>query len=373
MVVKIKSRTCIVLTADGEYREVSLPGGAVPRLGQEIKLEGRKRLPYLKQLMAVASVLIILMAGLLYIGNIPSAAAYLTIDINPSIELAVSSKGKVISASALDNEGGRILAEVKLKGRDLSEAVELIVAQAVTDNYIEESGDNVILATLTVASGTEPLVDLNSVYNAIILPLESSGLESDVIIEPVEPELREEAAATGISTGRYLLYNKSNQKGLQISISDITSMNLGKLQKEKKVDLVKIVAEQDNERSDNKQAQKDKTKQRGIYVKQQKSAGVQDKSQKKNEKLVNKQTGGNSVVKDQKNNVKNNGKDKRNGAADKNRKKEKSQKNNSKEDKSKYQKNNSKEDKSQKNKSQKDNSGGKSGYSGNDKSNRQVI
>ncbi len=233
MVVKIKRKTCIVMTPEGEYREVPLPGGAVPRLGQEIKLEARKRFPYLKQLMAAASLFIVLLAGMLYLGETPPAAAYLTIDINPSIELAVSTAGKVISARAMDEEGERILAEVKVKGRDLREAVGLIVAQAVTDNYIEESGDNVILATLTVASGAEPLVDLNSVYEAIKNPVESSGLASDVIIEPVEPEMRQEAAASGISTGRYLLLHKSDKKGLQVSISDITSMSLGKLEKEK--------------------------------------------------------------------------------------------------------------------------------------------
>jgi hypothetical protein len=114
MVVKIKRKSCIVLTAEGEYREVPLPAGDVPRLGQAIKLEGRKKLPYLKQLMAVASLFIVLMAGMLYLGKTPPAAAYLTIDINPSIELAVSTAGKVISARAMDSEGEKILAMMVL-------------------------------------------------------------------------------------------------------------------------------------------------------------------------------------------------------------------------------------------------------------------
>lgn len=330
MVVKIKPRTCIVLTADGEYREVPLPGGASPRLGQEIQLEGRKRLPYLKQFMAVASLFIILMAGLLYFGETPPAAAYLTIDINPSIELAVSNAGKVISASAMDDEGEKILTEVKVKGRDLREAVELIVAQAVADNYLEQSGDNVIMATLTVAAGAEPLLDLNLVYEAIQAPVESKGLKSDVIIEPVEPELREEAAASGISTGRYLLLNKSDNKGLQISISDITSMSLGKLKKEKKMDLVDLVAGEDNEIGV-EQGQEDKTKQRGIYVKNPKSSvnqGKPDGKEKKDEKIKiteKKQNGSDPGVKDADDmSSKNNGEAKHEGNGKKNKDKDKS-------------------------------------------------
>lgn len=301
MIVKIKRKTCIVLTADGEYREVSLPGGgAVPRLGQEIQLEARKNIPYLKQLMVAASLFIVLLAGWMYFGEVPPAAAYLTIDINPSIELAISSTGKVISACAMDDEGEKILAEVKLKGRDLSEAVGLIVTQAVADNYIEKSGDNVILATLTVAAGAEPLVDLNTVYEAIKSPVESNGLESDVIIEPVEPELRQEAAASGISTGRYLLLNKSDQKGLKISISDITSMSLGKLEKEKKMNLVDLVAGEDNDRGDSGDIgsiQGQGIKKHGIYIESQKPAGKQVEPEGKSDTPQEKQTGNDTGVK----------------------------------------------------------------------------
>lgn len=327
MVVEIKRKTCIVLTADGEYREVLLPGGSIPRLGQEIPLENRKKWPYLKQLMVAASLFIILMGGFLYFGEVPPAAAYLTIDINPSIELAVSAAGKVISARAMDDEGEKILSEVKVKGQDLREAVSLIVAQAVADNYIEESGDNVILATLTVASGDEPLVDLNSVYEAIRSPMESSGLESDVIIEPVEPELRQEAVTSGISTGRYLLLNKSDKKGLQISISDITSMSLGKLEKEKKMNLVDLVAGKDDDRrgNGNKEGQENITRNRGIYFERQKSAGDQGKSAGRVKTSEDRQAGSNAGMKDADGKgAKGNGEGKRESAGNNGRDKDKS-------------------------------------------------
>ena len=339
MVVKIKRKTCIALTAEGEYRETPLPGGAVPRLGQEIQLAPMRRRPYLKQLMAAASLFIILMAGFLYLGETPPAAAYLTIDINPSIELTVSTAGKVISARAIDDEGEKILAEVKVKGRDLREAVGLIVAQAVADSYIQESGDNVIMATLTVASDAEPLVDLNSVYEAIKKPVESSGLVSDVIIEPVAPELRLEAAGSGISTGRYLLLRKSDNKGLQISVSDITSMGLGKLQKEKKLSLVDLVAGDDNDRGDvdNSQGQEAKTTKRGIYVERQKAAGEQTKQDGKVTISGKKQTGSDTVAEDVNDNAsKGNGKNKNEGNGNNGQDKEKSGDNSDKRDNNKH-------------------------------------
>lgn len=264
MVVKIKGKSCIVLTPEGEYREAPLPKGGAVRVGQEIRLEKRKSLPYLRHFMVAASLLMFILAGQLYLGQMPPAAAYLTIDINPSIELAVSTDKRVVSARGLNSDGEKVLAEVKTKGRDLREAVGLIIAQAVTDQYLRGKDDNVIMATLTVDSDTEPVVALDAVYAAIKNQVDSGGVDAEVIIEPVKPEMRQEAAESGISTGRYLLLQKSSKRGVPVSVSEISAMSLGKLENEKKISFIKLVTEDNDadESKDNKEVMEDK---KGIY------------------------------------------------------------------------------------------------------------
>lgn len=276
MVVKIKGRSCIVVTPQGDFKKVPLPKGTLPGIGQEIPLSSRKRLPYLKHFMVAASLLIFILAGQFYLGQTPPAAAFLTIDINPSIELGVSADRKVVSARSLNSDGEKILAEVKIKKHDLQEAVEMIVAQAVADHFLTDKDSNVILATLTVDSGTEPVVDLESVYSAIRTPVDSSGVDAEVIIEPVSTEMRQEAANSGMSTGRYLLLQRSDKKGIPVSVSEITSMSLGKLEKEKKVSFIELMdgsddgdtGKQQQESKEIKENQKNKDIiKRGIYVK----------------------------------------------------------------------------------------------------------
>jgi hypothetical protein len=225
--------------------------------------------------MVAASLLIFILAGQFYLGQTPPAAAYLTIDINPSIELGVSADRKVVSARSLNSDGERILAEVKIKKRDLQEAVEMIVAQAVADQYLTDKDSNIILATLTVDSGTGPVVDLESVYSAIRTPVDSSGVDAEVIIEPVSAEMRQEAANSGISTGRYLLLQRSNKKGVPVSVSEIASTSLGKLEKEKKVSFIDLMdgnddgdtGKQQQASKEIKESQKDKVIiKRGIYA-----------------------------------------------------------------------------------------------------------
>jgi len=289
MVVEVNRKNCIVLTPDGEYRRVALAKGQRPRLGQEIQLPERKSLPYLKQLIAAAAIFVVVCAGLLWYGGAPTAAAYLTIDINPSIELAVSNEGKVISARAIDDDGEKLLNKLRLNGLELPEAVKLVIAQAVKDTYIQGSSNNVIMATFTVEPGAEPPVGLDTVYEAIRSEVDSSGVDSDIIIEPVEPQLRREATSTGISTGRYLLLNKAQHNGVQLSLDDVTTMSLGNLEKEKKVNLVKLIAGENGSKTGNKEIEKekkdkqDKQNKRGIYYVQQKKTSNdkdQDKAQK---------------------------------------------------------------------------------------------
>jgi len=249
VVVKIKGNTCIVLTPAGEYRKAPLPKGGTYCVGREIELGKRNNFLWLKYLMAAASFLVIIAAGLLYQGRTQQAAAYyLTIDINPSIELAVSADGKVVSARGLNGEGEKILGKVKVNGCEVREAVCLVVAQAVADRYLGEGDeDNVILATVTVEGGGEPVVDLELVYEAIKKSVESGGIQARVIIEPVEPEMRREAARSGISTGRYFLMQKSAQKGVPFRAAEINSMSLGKLEKEKKINFVRLLEEDTRE------------------------------------------------------------------------------------------------------------------------------
>ncbi|NPV73215.1 MAG: anti-sigma factor domain-containing protein [Pelotomaculum sp.] len=290
LIVKLKNKTCIVLTPQGEYREVPLPGNGPVRAGQEIRLEKKEFRPYLnlKHFVAAALLLVFVLAWQLYPGRVPAAAAYLTIDINPSMELAVSAGRKVVSASALNGDGEKILSKVAVRGRMVDEAVEAIVARAVAENYLAKGSDNVILATLTVAENAEPVADLVSICEAIKKPLDSGGVDAEVIIEPVRPELRQEAASSGLSTGRYLLLQKSGKKGVPVSIGEISTKSLGELEKEKKFSIADLLAESgaetERENSAIKGEGREKAGGKGIYMRRSKANDNQDDNWKGEEK-----------------------------------------------------------------------------------------
>jgi len=276
MVVKIIGDSCILLTNEGEYKKVPLPVNGVTRVGQIIAyVEKKKSFPYLnlKYFAMAASLLLIVLIGQIYLGRTqPAAAAFVTIDINPSIELAVLADRRVASARGLNSDGVMILEEVKVKGLDLHEAVKLIVAQAVADQFLAAEEENIILVTLTTNNDGESVVDLESIYESVKSPVELNGLETEVIIEPVDTAVREEAEKAGISTGRYLLLQKTAKKGVAVNAGEISAMNLGKLEKDKKISIIELLSDDnDNESPDDKNREVKEAARKGIYKKQQNS------------------------------------------------------------------------------------------------------
>ena len=81
--------------------------------------------------MAAAAVLLLVLASVfLPLSQQPVAAAYVTLDINPSVELTVSSSRKVISVQALNEDGAEVLEGLKLKGAHLEKAIKLFMQAA---------------------------------------------------------------------------------------------------------------------------------------------------------------------------------------------------------------------------------------------------
>jgi hypothetical protein len=252
MVVKVKSSSYIVLTPEGEYLEVPLGKGSRAGLGRKIEIIQKEKLPYFKFLMVAASLLAMVLVSQLFPLAPPTAAAYLTIDINPSVELAVDSNEKVVSARGLDPAGEEILTRVMVKGQKLQNAVARIVSQAMTDQFLCAEDENIILATLTVEEDREPLVDLDVIYEAIENPVRSGGVRAEIIIEPVAPQMREDAVKTGLSTGKFLVLQKSGVKGVPVSAAKLGESSLGNLEKTNKISIIELIREEGvngNERS----------------------------------------------------------------------------------------------------------------------------
>lgn len=254
LVLEIKKKTCLVMTEDGDFREAALQPGINP--GQEIMIPVKRRFVYLKPWLVAASLVVMLAAAGMYRDWLsPAVAAYVSLDINPSVELALDRNLIVTGAEGLDQGGEKLLHEVKVKGMPLDTAVDKLLAAAINDNYISEGKENIILTTVTVKGNQSRPVDGDKLMQAIERPLKKAQIRAEVVVGNAPPEIRDSAHNQGLSTGRYLMYLEAEREGKTVRPEQFRVNSISSIEKENDIDLHKIM---DNIKNNQKDRQKEK-------------------------------------------------------------------------------------------------------------------
>ena len=72
--------------------------------------------------------------------------AYVSLDINPSVELGVNAFDTVVSAEAYNEDGEKVLEGTNLVNTKVDNAVSTVITNAISDGYIKEDSTNVTTA-----------------------------------------------------------------------------------------------------------------------------------------------------------------------------------------------------------------------------------
>ncbi|MGB9802698.1 anti-sigma factor domain-containing protein [Desulfofundulus sp.] len=232
IVVEIKTKTCIILTPDARFQEIPLPAGGV-RLGEEICYVPRRHSMFRQLVLTAACLLIFLGAGLLYHGWSARAVAFVSMDINPSVEMSVDRREFVCEAKALNADGEILLSRAGILGRPVEEAINTLLARAVQSGYLLPFQENVVLTAVTTKHGQEAELQAGKIYRTIVKSLQSTGVPAEVVVETATPEIRRQAMKLGLSTGRYLLHVEGRKKGLDIGLEELKRESMASLEKKK--------------------------------------------------------------------------------------------------------------------------------------------
>ncbi len=101
-------------------------------------------------LIAACAALAIVAGGGAAYGQNRAVASVVSLDVNPSIELQVSKREKVLSCTGLNEEGALVLADMAggddLKGAKLNVAVNALVGALVSQGYLEDLSSAVLIS-----------------------------------------------------------------------------------------------------------------------------------------------------------------------------------------------------------------------------------
>ncbi|WCK53945.1 hypothetical protein PP175_21900 [Aneurinibacillus sp. Ricciae_BoGa-3] len=241
VVLKTGKHHLTVMAAGGEFYKVHAVNGS-KREGDTIEffaeqiVQGPRPLKrtaaiHSKSFLTVAAVVLLLLFSIPMWNRAEPVSAAVSIDINPSVQLEVDSRDRVMAATGENADGSSLLASIDWKNRPILEVTDLIINQAQREGYLTKGTHDILIVPVAVADNKDA-ASIKKLFQ-LSLPGLAAKLGDGTTITFMEgnKEEREQAGREKISIGKYKLYELAKQKKInmssrqmaQLSISEISS------------------------------------------------------------------------------------------------------------------------------------------------------
>lgn len=183
----------------------------------------RKRSVGVMKRLSVAACLVLLVCGLSIGGYAyyKTPVAYLSIDINPSVELGINAFNVVVSAESYNDDGTAILEGQNVINSNVENAVSTLVQSATDKGYIADDGSTIVSVT---SESDDDDADDNAITDAaergINKAMERKECSAVIYKAKVVLERREEARELGITPGKLNLIQKLQALDPEVSVED---------------------------------------------------------------------------------------------------------------------------------------------------------
>ncbi|WP_272950321.1 anti-sigma-I factor RsgI family protein [Bacillus mycoides] len=215
IVMDIKKHSVVVLTPNGEFITFKRKVDSY-MIGEEISFnEQEQRAPRfsIPSFLKPASLLVTcFLCVLLFFYNQPEEKvfAYVSVDINPSLEVSVTKDLRVIDLRACNDDGRRILKEMKRwENKHLQDVIRTIIKQSQEDKYLTND-KQVMLTAVTKEKSLEP--QLEKAMQELKKEYETKHVS--VVYQSSTIQMRENAMKAGVGTGVYIKQENDKQKSL---------------------------------------------------------------------------------------------------------------------------------------------------------------
>ncbi|HDX9609682.1 TPA: anti-sigma factor domain-containing protein [Bacillus toyonensis] len=215
IVMDIKKHSVVVLTPNGEFITCKRKGDSCI-IGEEISFDEQEQKAShfsIPSFLKPASILVAcFLFAVLFFYNQPEEKvfAYVSVDINPSLEVSVTKDFRVIDLQACNDDGRRISKELKQwENKQFQEVIRTIIKQSQEDKYLTND-KQVMLTAVAKDKALEPqlekaMKELKKEYELkhITVEYQSSTMQ-----------VRENARKAGIGTGVYIKQEEEKKKAL---------------------------------------------------------------------------------------------------------------------------------------------------------------
>jgi hypothetical protein len=157
--------------------------------------------------------------------------SYVSISINPDVELAVNSYNVVEEVISINEDADIITSDLKLVGKNIDDATESIVDAAIETGYIDEySDENTVVVTATNEDDDVRSELEDAVMKTLNNRLQEKNIYAVVVANGVNDTIKEEAVYYDVSNGKMLLIDRAVAINPDLSKEDLATLSIKDIQ-----------------------------------------------------------------------------------------------------------------------------------------------
>ena len=182
----------------------------------------RKPYTILRCAMTVICVFLLAGTGVYYIYSRP--VSYISIDVNPSIELAINRFDRVVSAKGYNTDGQDILQHVPLENISYLQAIDRLLQDSYYSRFLNQ--DSPLVVTVISEHSDEMLEQIQASDSLQVLGALTYSSDTACMNEAHQHEM---------SFGKYRAFLELSQYDANITVEDCHGMSMGEIQNRIKI------------------------------------------------------------------------------------------------------------------------------------------
>lgn len=179
---------------------------------------------------ALAFVLIaVLVVGSVGLYGEYASAATVSLDVNPSIEIKLNNKQKVVSVTPLNTDGEIILGTMDLRGSNLDVVINALIGSMLRNGYLSDLSNSVLVSVDSSKSVYDSIVQ--KVTDEITVMLSDNQISASVLTQWIQSNDAVNALAKqyGISVGKAQLIHNIASKSTLYTEEQLVSLTVNEL------------------------------------------------------------------------------------------------------------------------------------------------
>ena len=201
--------------------------------GKVIYMEQKKnKTAPIRRITAIAAALVLCIGGFAGYSAYANLAvdSVIELDVNPSIQLEVNSKERVIAVSPLNEDAKIVVGNMDFKGSDVDVAVNALIGSMLRNGYINDMANSILLSVNNddPAKGAELQSRLSEEINTL---LQTDTFEGAVLSQNItaDQELDALAQQHGITAGKAKLVQQITAQNAMHTFEELAPLSINEL------------------------------------------------------------------------------------------------------------------------------------------------